>query len=255
MGYRKTTHRRIPFGRVARVLRHLHVQVRPVATQTSGVMAWRMSLRATPVALRALRPLLVRQERRRVARLRTAQERRRGTLSLALQRLLLGIALARGGAALVIVRRRHGKPLLADARDRWLHFNASHSDDTLVVALGGPQALGIDIEVRQHRQRRLPEQPPARMLTVWERMHLQALDETERPRAFLQLWTRKEAAAKADGRGLALGFAALEAWGRNAVLRSSKYWRTRDLTLGRNCVGSLAIEARRPGSPTETPPA
>ena len=249
MGYRKTTHRRIPFGRVARALRRLHIPVRPVTAHAAGVSVWRMPLRAAPSTLRAVRAALPRNERQRIARRRSPAERRRATLSLGLQRALLGIALARKSAALRIVRQPHGKPGLATARDRWLPFNASHSGDILVVALGGTRPLGIDIE---RSDRRAVTRAPARMLTATERAGVRALGEAERPRAFLQLWTRKEAAAKADGRGLALGFATLEAWHRGTVLHPSNGWRTHDLRLGTGCIGSLAIESRQP---TKTPPA
>ncbi len=249
MNYRKTTHRRVPFGSVARALRRLRLGVHPVAARTAGVSAWRIPLHAMPITLRILRVALTRDERKRIARRRGRSEQRRATLSLALQRTLLGLVLARNGAALRIANQRHGKPVLAMARDRWLHFNASHSGDTLLVALGGTRPLGIDIE-RRHRI--AAQRAPARLLTATERARLQSLDEAARPRAFLQLWTRKEAAAKADGRGLALDFAALEAWNAGTVLNESQAWRTRDLALGADRIGSLAQAMPRE---TTTPPA
>jgi len=243
MSYRKATQRRISFARVVRAVRRMRLRVHPVRAGTAGVSVWRIGLRASAATLRAMRGMLSRAERQRVARRRARAEWRRATLSFGLQRLLLGLALARRRRALRIVRQRYGKPVLALARDRWLRFNASHSGDTLLVALGGTRPLGIDIERRDHRK---APRVPARLLSAGERARLQLLDEDARPRAFLQLWTRKEAAAKADGSGFALGFANIHAWTPGIAQQAAQCWHTRDLSLGANHVGSLAVaQARR----------
>ena len=121
-------------------------------------------------------------------------------------RVLLRRALGRAtGVAPEAFRFRceeRGKPFLPGGPP----FSLSHSGDRVVVAVGagGPTAgrVGVDVEVVRPvrrmaavvRRRFAPEeaewwaqQPPAR-----------------RDAAFFQIWTRKEAFAKAVGRGLAL---------------------------------------------------
>ncbi len=228
----------MPFGRVARALKRLRLRVQPVLARVTGVSVWRIDLRAAPATLRTMRDVLSHAERQRLARRRRRPEWRRTALSYGLQRTLLALVLARKGDALPITRQRHGKPVLALARDRWLRFNASHSGDTLLLALGGSRPLGIDVE---RRDRKTASRAPARLLTSGERTQLLALDEGARPRAFLQLWTRKEAAAKADGRGFALGFATIDAWTPGIARNASQRWHTCDLMLGADHVGSLAV--------------
>jgi len=82
-------------------------------------------------------------------------------------------------------------------------FNLSHSDRWALIAVGGRQPVGIDIEL-------LHEVPDAAALvaslfTPREQAQWQQADEgAGRRRAFLAAWTRKEACLKALGTGLSL---------------------------------------------------
>ena len=94
----------------------------------------------------------------------------------------------------------NGKPLLRDGR---MHFNVSHSGGALLFAVSRHHEVGVDLE-SSRRPRRVLELA-RRWFDPAEASALQALPESLRQRAFLNLWTCKEAVLKADGRGIAGG--------------------------------------------------
>jgi 4'-phosphopantetheinyl transferase len=93
-----------------------------------------------------------------------------------------------------------GKPRL---RGGELHFNVSHSGDAMLLAISRDQEVGIDLEFSR-RPRRVVELAE-RWFAPAEAAALRALPELSRQRAFLNLWTCKEAVLKADGSGIASG--------------------------------------------------
>lgn len=100
----------------------------------------------------------------------------------------------------------HGRPRLA-VGPAGVEFSLSHSGAVTVVAVG-PGPLGVDAEALTRR----PVAPGVvrRMATAAERDRLPAAGAPGRHRAVLQLWTAKEAVAKALGLGVTLPFASFE---------------------------------------------
>jgi 4'-phosphopantetheinyl transferase len=85
-----------------------------------------------------------------------------------------------------------------------LHFSVSHTYGLVAVLVGDVPDIGVDVE-RLDRTGDL--RPMAQSnLTRREKDSLAHLTETEYRERFLQLWTLKEAYAKARGLGLSLGF-------------------------------------------------
>jgi 4'-phosphopantetheinyl transferase len=121
---------------------------------------------------------------------------------------LLGVYLGLPADAVVLVEGEHGRPELAPPWNGFLQFNWSHSVDRAVIAVARDVAPGIDIERIRPRPRalRLAE----RFFHPEEIAVLHTLDEPQRERAFLQLWTGKEAVLKALGRGVAFGLHRLQ---------------------------------------------
>lgn len=116
---------------------------------------------------------------------------------------LLGAYLGVPAATLAFVAGPHGKPALAPPHDR-LSFSWSHSGAYALAAVGRGVDLGVDLEQVQRRPRAL--ELAERYFAAEEAAALRALpDEAARTRAFLALWTAKEAVLKALGRGLAFG--------------------------------------------------
>jgi len=91
----------------------------------------------------------------------------------------------------------HGKPFLQHAT---LEFNLSHSSDLALIAVAEGRRVGVDVE----RLRPMPdlEDLAPRVCTTDELVILTSLAEPLRTHAFLGVWTRKEALAKATGEGI-----------------------------------------------------
>lgn len=135
-------------------------------------------------------------------RLRYDRALRRGQL-----RAVLGAYLGLPADAVVLVEGEHGRPELAEPLDRSLQFNWSHSGDAALIALARGCVPGVDIEQLRPRPRAM--QLAERFFHPEEVAALLALDPSDQERAFLQLWTSKEATLKAMGRGIAFGLGRL----------------------------------------------
>jgi 4'-phosphopantetheinyl transferase len=153
-------------------------------------------------------------ERERAARFAREQDAARWARARALLRVLLGGYLGCDPAALGFELGEHGKPRLADER-RGLRFNMSHSGTTALYAVAVGLELGVDVETLRSRRRVLSVAGRAFGAAVSER--LAQLDEPEREREFLRLWTRREARGKCVGAGLgeAATVAARSCWTTN----------------------------------------
>lgn len=94
----------------------------------------------------------------------------------------------------------HGKPHVRGAEHR-VALSISHSADRVVVALTDGAPVGVDVE-QATRERTADLQKYA--LANTEQQAVQRLPEDVRDAAFHTYWARKEAVAKATGRGLRL---------------------------------------------------
>ena len=139
----------------------------------------------------------------------------------------------------------HGRPSLAPAHGEALSFNWSHSHDQALIAIARGVVPGVDLE-------RL--RPHPRALTIAQRYFspsetkaLAGQPEARRDRAFLELWTAKEAVLKAVGRGIAFGLHRLSIGGSSErpVLdylegHPAEQWQLHRVALDDAHVGTLA---------------
>jgi 4'-phosphopantetheinyl transferase len=116
---------------------------------------------------------------------------------------LLGIYLGMAAESVVLHNDEHGRPELVAPWNTLLQFNWSHSAGKAIIAVARGVTPGIDIERVYSRARALDI--AERFFHPDEATALARLDESQRARAFLQLWTGKEAVVKALGRGIAFG--------------------------------------------------
>lgn len=139
-------------------------------------------------------------ERERLSRLRFARDACRYRAAHWGLRLLLARPLGLAPAQVRLRSDAQGKPRLAHDGD-W-HFSLSHSGGIGVVAWCQGWELGVDVECR----RPLPDVDAlaASLLSADEARAWRRLGKDARAEAFLVAWTRKEAAAKALGTGLAI---------------------------------------------------
>jgi len=176
---------------------------RPIA-RPRGVDLWFVPL-AQPAA-RAARLVAAcsARERERAARMPVAGRRREFLLGRGIVRSVLGAYLGVAPCEVEIAVGAGGKPFLVAAGAP--AFNVSHSHGLTAIAVTGGFPVGVDLE---RIDPRLDVGAIARrFLAVDEAAHLARLDAAERATAFLRLWTRREACAKASGAGFTGGLGA-----------------------------------------------
>lgn len=137
-------------------------------------------------------------ERWRAAAIVVPAVRRRFVRARAALRGILARETGLAPHALAIDYGAHGKPRLPDRPG--LHFNLSHSGELAVIATTSIGEVGIDLEALRPRSDLLPV--ARRFFAAHEADAVEACDGEARSRAFLRLWTRKEAVLKATGRGI-----------------------------------------------------
>ena len=168
------------------------------------VHVWHLALDGDPERRAMLASLLSEDEQARAARFHFDTDRDRWTASRGLLRQTLGNYLGVPPAAVRFEVGPFGKPSLGPHP---LRFSLSHSGGRALLAVAWAREVGIDLE--QMRTDFDPDALAAQVFSPEEQAWLRALPEAERHRAFLTLWTGKEAYAKARGLGLSLPLAAL----------------------------------------------
>lgn len=144
----------------------------------------------------------------RASRFRFERDRRRYLAARLALRHLLAAALDADLDAVRLAEDANGKPCLAEVPER-CHFNVSHSGGVALIATSRVVPVGIDLELTGAMD--ADEDLVASCLCAAERLDWDAIAPTDRRRAFLALWTRKEAALKAVGVGLSVPPAELNA--------------------------------------------
>jgi 4'-phosphopantetheinyl transferase len=189
-------------------------------------------------------------ERARADRFRFPADRDRFVASHAALRAILASYLEVAPAALIFGEGVHGKPLV-EAPDAGcaLRFSLSHSGDIAVVAVSRGRDVGVDVE----RVRALDDLDgfAARYFSPAERDALARVPSGERPRAFFEIWTLKEAYLKSCGEGLLRALDAFDvtvgdAPPRLAAVRDrpgdEARWTAAHLDLGGEYVAALVLE-------------
>ncbi|MGW9302714.1 4'-phosphopantetheinyl transferase family protein [Streptomyces cyaneofuscatus] len=139
----------------------------------------------------------------------------------------------------------HGRPVLADPPG--LHFSLSHSHGLALIGIARTP-VGVDVQ-------RVPTARTVELclpvLRPREQRELLDLPAAARPRAFGELWTRKEALLKGIGTGLSHGVGAApylgthHASGRSAGARG---WSVADLPGCPDHAAAVALAATGPGT-------
>lgn len=144
--------------------------------------------------------LLSGEERQRAGRFAQDRERRRFTVARARLRAELGARLAVAPEAIELEYAPGGKPRLHSRFGSDLRFNVSHHEDIAAFAFANGREIGVDVE----GVRNLVDQDAIAAMVFSPREHQTylALDPAQKPRAFFNCWTRKEAFVKALGEGL-----------------------------------------------------
>jgi 4'-phosphopantetheinyl transferase len=135
-----------------------------------------------------------------------------------------------------VVRSETGRPELLQ---QGMDMGISHAGNMVVCAFVHGARIGLDIECIRDR----PVQHVRRYFTASERRFI---DEHENSnQAFYQIWTRKEAVIKADGRGLAIALDSFDCLGDQCIIDSS-IWHLQEVALVQGYVCHIACIRRMP---------
>lgn len=140
------------------------------------------------------------EETERARRFRHRRDRVRYVVGRTMLRCVAGVSTGRTPETVEVVPGPHGKPVVAGAQ---LSVNVSHSGDWVLVAATEGARVGVDVEFRD------PSVDvggvAGTVFSSWENEALRACPEDVRTDLFYEIWTRKEAVIKADGRGIQFG--------------------------------------------------
>ena len=222
----------------------------PAALALAGDEAhvWRVGVRSAYAHKDDLWRVLARDERQKANDLLFEGDRERFVVSRGVLRVLLGRYLCVQPGSLVFGYNPHGKPFLVGAAG--VRFSLSHSHGLVLLAFVRDRDIGVDVELL--REDLGLDEIAARHFSTREVATLRSLPDSLRKEAFFACWTRKEAFAKAKGRGLTLPFNRFEVTltpGEPAMLLSVEEdirepfrWTMQKLVPGPGYAAALVVE-------------
>lgn len=227
----------------------------PDSSQLAGdeIHVWAAQLTVDRDILEAHIATLSPDEKARAERFRFDKHRHRFVVGRGVLRNILGRYLQVDPASLRFDYLTNGKPALTREFARaGIHFNLSHSEDLALVAVTRIGIVGVDVEwVRAIDD---VDALVARFFSPRENELFQKVSSSEKPAAFFNLWTRKEALLKATGEGITRSLSLVEVSflpGELARLLAvsgdtvkAAQWSLLDLQPASGFVGAVAIEAR-----------
>jgi 4'-phosphopantetheinyl transferase len=141
------------------------------------------------------------EEHKRAARFYFERHCRRHIISHGAMRLILGEYLGANPRDIQFDQTAHGKPnLTSPLKESNLFFNLSHSHELALLAVVLGCEIGVDVEY----VKKIGDFNgiAGRFFSASEQAVYFELAEDQRPQAFFNCWTRKEAFIKAIGEGL-----------------------------------------------------
>lgn len=218
------------------------------ALEGDEVHVWRVDVGSAYTCQDVLWSFLAGDERQKAADFLFEGDRKRFVVSRGVLRALLGCYLRRHPGSLGFDYGPHGKPLLSG--DFGVYFSTSYSHGLVLLVFARGRDVGLDIE-RVRADLGL-EGITARCFSPRGIATLHSLRNDLREEAFFACWTRKEALAKAEGKGLTLPLCCFEVTlipGEPAMLLDTKgdpleptKWSLRELFPDAGYVAALAIE-------------
>jgi 4'-phosphopantetheinyl transferase len=220
---------------------------------TGAITVWRIALDAAQPPDARLVAELSESERDRAARFATDPLRNRWLHGHVAMRMILAREAGIPPRELIYLTGEHGKPVLAWNGPPPVDFSFSDVESLALLAVSRAGPVGVDVETIRENVAITPISESR--FAIAERDAVRDAPEAERAARFYRIWTRKEAALKAIGVGLAQGLARfavpVAATPQSAaplVIPDDRHaWVLDDLALAAPYVGSLV---RREGSAT-----
>jgi 4'-phosphopantetheinyl transferase len=165
------------------------------------IHVWAANLDLSANAFQSFAETLSRNESGRASRFHFERDRKRYIAGRGILRAVLGKYLQMLPAEVPLVYGPNGKPLLqSSGRSTTLHFNLTHSHDLALLAVTRAAQIGVDVEAV--RPLSDAHELVNRFFSARESAAFESVPEAEKPLAFFNLWTRKEAWLKATGEGI-----------------------------------------------------
>ena len=207
----------------------------------SEIHIYAAPLNLPPSQIQQLRSLLSQDEQARADRFVFPLHQQRFIAAHGILRIILGTYLNTSPADLQFDYSEHRKPSLAGAQVKNLFFNLSHSDDLAVYAITRSGELGIDVEkIATKNNSDIAE----RFFSNSEIAALAALPSAQQVAGFFQLWSRKEAIIKANGRGFSQPLSSFSVSLNDQpeiVLVDNKHWILIPLAIDPAFASALAV--------------
>lgn len=148
------------------------------------------------------------EERERANRYQVDIARQRFIVARTVLRRQLGTSIGVHPEALVFASGSRGKPRLAlPETDASPQFNLSHSGNVVVLAIA---SVDVGVDVESLREVSNAERMARRFFSPNEQLKINTLGGAPRNRAFLRIWTQKEAYLKATGLGVGMALREVE---------------------------------------------
>ncbi|HEY6444314.1 MAG TPA: 4'-phosphopantetheinyl transferase superfamily protein [Candidatus Acidoferrales bacterium] len=217
----------------------------PLTLEENTVHAWSADLDRSPYEIRRLHDTLSPDERERAFRFRFAGDQQRFIASRGILRDILARYVGRPPDALHFSYGPFGKPSLADDCASDLRFNLSHSGNVALYAVTHNREVGVDVE--RIDSSFVDDGIEEKFFSDNEIAKLRSLHTSERPRAFFNCWTRKEAYVKACGGGLQISLQSFEVSlapheAVEFLSTGESGWSLLALPLGRDYAAAVAVE-------------
>jgi len=203
----------------------------------------------TPAALEASATTLSADETARAKKFKFDKHRNRFIAGRGALRAIVARYLKTSAEELRFAYSENGKPALV-GEAAGIHFNLAHTEDLALVAVTRIGLIGVDVEAV--RPMKNVDELVARFFSARENALFQKVPEAEKPEAFFNLWTRKEALLKATGEGITRSLSLVEVSflpGEPARLlaisgdeKKAAEWTLRDFSPVAGFVGAIAIQ-------------
>ena len=219
----------------------------------SEIHVWAATLAVPADKLASLAATLTPDETERAHKFKFERHRNRFIAGRGALRGILGPYLRANPADLRFIFSANGKPALAETfAGAGIHFNLAHTEDLALVAVTRVGRIGVDVEgVRPVKD---VDDLVARFFSERENEAFQKVSDDQKPAAFFNLWTRKEALLKATGEGITRSLSLVEVSflpGDPARLLAidgdaapAAQWSLRELSPAAGFTGALAIQAQ-----------
>jgi 4'-phosphopantetheinyl transferase len=182
---------------------HMHINHHP------AVRLWTINLNGLNTPPPNWLELLDEEELLHCQRFRQEKDRLAYIAAHALLRCTLSRSLKIPQSSLIIAHDKRGKPFINMPESKPIGISLSHTAGMVAVVLGEAGNVGVDVEA-VNQQLIHQDDLSAFGVSQKEAEDLASIAEPARSELFFDLWTTREAVAKADGRGLSLPFSLIQ---------------------------------------------